>query len=358
MLSQPSISMKEPTPEDSAAAGALDPSEAVESGQGRFRWRWLVGVAIVAGLLALAVHSINLRQFLAALAGSDWRLVALAGLIVVTFCMFACSARLYLLTTPLPHGGRGVGFWSLTSIYFASSAAHHLLPSPAAEVLRTVHLKRRYGYTIGALVASQLIEKVIDALGLSLEVLAVAIFGTLPEALDVSLYIFAALGVSGALAVLLIAWRYRTVHAGKPESDAASEGRLGATGIKIRGFVRRLAEGTYLLRSPRIWIFSLFFSVVNDFANAATAGLVLTALGIHLPIASWFVLVLVARMAGLVPSTPGQFGVIEAGLVVALAAFGIDRNRALAAAVLYHVAHFVPVVLVGLVELRRQWQET
>ncbi|MFI5290922.1 MAG: lysylphosphatidylglycerol synthase transmembrane domain-containing protein [Polyangia bacterium] len=333
----------------------------METGRWPARLRWIIGVVLVVGLLALAAHSIDLKKFLAALASSDWRLVALAGVIVVTVCMFACSLRLYQLTAPLPHGGRGVSFWQLTSIYFASSAAHHLLPSPAAEVLRTVHLKRRYGYTIGALVASQLVEKVIDALGLSLEVLAVAIFGRLPPALDISLYVFAGLGVSGAAAVLIVAWRYRVAHAGKPEPQVESEpasGRLGGTRVKLRGFVKKLAEGTYLLRAPRIWLVSLLCSVINDFANAATAGLVLAAVGIHLPIASWFVLVLVARMAGLLPSTPGQFGVIEAGLVVALAAFGIGSNRALAVAVLYHVAHFIPVVAVGLVELRRQWQET
>jgi uncharacterized protein (TIRG00374 family) len=78
--------------------------------------------------------------------------------------------------------------------------------------------------------------------------------------------------------------------------------------------------------------------------------------GAHLPVAAWFVATLAARMAGLVPSTPGQFGVVEAAMVVALGAFGLEADRALAAAVLYHVAHFVPVTAVGLWEMRRQWQ--
>jgi uncharacterized membrane protein YbhN (UPF0104 family) len=56
-----------------------------------------------------------------------------------------------------------------------------------------------------------------------------------------------------------------------------------------------------------------------------------------------------------VPSTPGQFGVQEAGVVIALGLVGVDHNRALAVALLHHMAHFVPVTLIGLVELRRQW---
>lgn len=345
------------TGSETGAEGAVEqPTVASETGRSGALWRWLVGVGLLGGLAALAVHEIDFRRFLAALAGSDWRLVAISGLIVVTVCMGACSLRLWLLTRPLPCPDKPIGFWSMASIYLASSGAHHLLPSPAAEVLRTVHLKRRYGYTIAALVASQLLEKVIDALGLSLEVLAVAALGRLPKAIHVSLYVFAALGVSGAAAVLVLARRFEHAHHGEP--DPIPSGRAEAFRVRTRGFLRRLAEGTYLLRSPKTWALALFFSFINDFANAATAGLVMAAVGVHLSIASWFVIVLVARMAGLLPSTPGQFGVIEAGLVVALAAFGVDRDRALAVAVLYHVAHFVPVVLVGLIELRRQWQET
>jgi uncharacterized protein (TIRG00374 family) len=169
--------------------------------------------------------------------------------------------------------------------------------------------------------------------------------GNLPRALHGSLLAFAGITAAGVLGVLVLAARHRPDEP-LPESAGA-----------IRSFLHRLTEGMYLLRAPRVWLSSLGCSFVNDLANAATVGLVLAALGVQLPMASWFVVVLVARLAGLLPSTPGQFGVVEAGIVLALSALGVNRNEALAAALLYHLAHFVPITVVGLWELRRPWQK-
>jgi uncharacterized protein (TIRG00374 family) len=306
------------------------------------RARWALALAVVAGLLVLAVREIDFRQVVAALVRSDWRLIVAAGGLAVTVCMWACSVRFWLLTEPLP-SKTPIGFFQLMSVYYASNAAHHLLPAPAAEVLRTVQLKRRHGYSIGALIAAQLVERVIDALALSIEVALVALFGSLPSIMHSSLLVFAGVTGVGVLVVIIVASRH------DPAKDGDDLGR-------VAGFVHRLSEGVYLLRKPRIWLMSLGCSFVNDLANAATVGLVLAACGVHLPLATWFVVVLVARLAGLLPSTPGQFGVVEAGVVLALMAFGVNRNEALAVALLYHLAHFVPITLVGLWELRKQWQ--
>ena len=95
--------------------------------------------------------------------------------------------------------------------------------------------------------------------------------------------------------------------------------------------------------------------MLGDAANALTVGLCLMAVGITLPIAAWFLVMLMARLAGIIPSTPGQFGVQEAGVVVALCLVGVDHNRALAVALLHHMPHFVPVTIIGLYEMRRRW---
>jgi len=109
-----------------------------------------------------------------------------------------------------------------------------------------------------------------------------------------------------------------------------------------------------LLGGPWRWSGPLLCSLICDAGNALSLGLVLSSLDLHLPIGAWFVLVSAARLAGLVPSTPGQFGVVEAAMVLAMSAFGLPAERAFAAALIYHLAHFAPVTLLGLVELRRQ----
>lgn len=314
--------------------------------------RWIVPGIILAALIYLIGRKIDAHQFAQALRLADWRLVAGAGILAGSLCMAGGILRLYTLLSALPHQ-TPVGLAELTSIHFASSAAHNLLPSPAGEVLRTVQLKRRNGYSVGVLVAAQLIEKVIEALGLGIGTLVMAALGGLPRALGAGMFAFAALGAGGAIVVLVVGWRWKLSDAPYAVTDGLAVG--AATRAHAANFFRRLGEGMHQLRAPSVWLRALFASVMSDVANALTVGLCLAAVGVTLPIGAWFLTMLVARAAGLLPSTPGQFGVQEAGVVVALGLCGVDHNRALAVALLHHMAHFVPVTLIGLIELRRQW---
>jgi len=318
----------------------------------RFLTRWILPGAVFAALAWLIARKIDGHEFLSALRLADWRLVVGAGILAGTLCMGGLVLRLHTLLLALPHDSP-VGLWELASIQFASSAAHNLLPAPAGEVLRTVQLKRRHGYSVGVLVAAQLVEKVIEALGLGIGTLVVASLGGLPRGLDASMYAFAALGAGGAITALVVGWRWKSSDAPYAEAKGLPFG--AAVRVHAGNFFRRLGEGMHQLRSPSVWARSLVWSMMSDAANALTVGLCLMAVGVSLPVAGWFLVMLVARAAGLVPSTPGQFGVQEAGVVVALGLIGVDHNRALAVALLHHMAHFVPVTLIGLVELRRQW---
>ena len=226
------------------------------------------------------------------------------------------------------------------------------MPAPAGEVLRTVQLKRRHGYTVGVLVAAQLVEKVIEALGLGIGTLVVASLGGLPRALGASMYAFAALGAGGAIVALVVGWRWELSDAPYPRrTGSRSARRCACTSATSSGASARACTSCARRRCGRA---RSLWSMMSDAANAVTVGLCLMAVGVTLPLAAWFLIMLVARAAGLVPSTPGQFGVQEAGVVVALGLVGVDHNRALAVALLHHMAHFVPVTLIGLVEMKRQ----
>ena len=48
-----------------------------------------------------------------------------------------------------------------------------------------------------------------------------------------------------------------------------------------------------------------------------------------------------------VPSSPGFVGVFEAAIVVGLALYGIPQDRALAYALTYHAATFLPITAAG-----------
>lgn len=312
------------------------------------RFRTLLGLLLQGVLIWLAVRSVNFSLFKSVLWTADSRWLA-AAVPAVAVCMLAGSLRLWLLLRVLPVQGPGVGFGALTSIYLATSAAHNLLPSPAAFVVRTVLLQRGHGYTAGRLVASQLVTAIIDGLCLGILAVAVALVTPLPYALNKAMFLGGAIGGGGVLAFLAVSWIW-----GRQHPDALADG--GAAPAEQAGFLRRTAQALNLLRRPGLWLAGLGCSLLVEVANALSIGLAAASVGTALSFGTCVVLMMIGRLASLAPSTPGQFGVIEAGLVMGFSTLGIDTSRALAIAVLYHLVHFLPVTAVGLWELRRQWR--
>ena len=80
------------------------------------------------------------------------------------------------------------------------------------------------------------------------------------------------------------------------------------------------------------------------------------ALGIDAPPTAWALVLISVNLAILLPSTPGQIGVLEAGAVAALAAFGVPAAPAVAFALVYHAVHFVPSTALGLLGLCLPWR--
>ncbi len=56
-----------------------------------------------------------------------------------------------------------------------------------------------------------------------------------------------------------------------------------------------------------------------------------------------------ARLAGFIPITPGGLGTVDAALVGLLSAFGMSKDEALAANLLWRAATFIPQVVIGIV---------
>lgn len=345
---RPPTAMPLPTPPDRSVPPPHKDGDLVRLVRSS-RTRMALGLGLLLLLSWLAVRSVNFSSFRAALVQADWLMLSLAGLVVVVICIPACSLRLWLLYRQLPTVREPLGYWPFTSIYFVSSAAHHLLPSPAAEVARTLYVRRRWGYTLGALVAAQLAELIIDGLGMGLEFFALSSELRLPGSVERGRLgmLIALVLLLGIGSFLLIAYIWGREH---PDAEPESARPTSA----VLGFVQKLASAMRRLRQPKLWLAALGSSIANDLANTLTFGMVCWAVDVKLSVGVWLIAMVAGRLASILPATPGQFGILEAGLTVTLLPFGVERSRALAIAVLYHLVHFLPVMLVGLWEFRRQ----
>ena len=80
---------------------------------------------------------------------------------------------------------------------------------------------------------------------------------------------------------------------------------------------------------------------------------VFRAFGLRESIAAAIVVLAVLNLATLVKVVPGNVGVFEAAVVLALTRFGIAPEHALGVAVVQHVCYFVALALPGLLPAAR-----
>jgi uncharacterized membrane protein YbhN (UPF0104 family) len=300
-------------------------SEALVGARPRWPLR-AAGWLIAAAVLFVAARRIDFRALGAALRGTAWGWVVLAAICNVVGNTLARVRRWQALLEPVPHRQRA-SFLDLVRVSYASGAVSNLLPARAGELVRVVELKRRRGYPAGALVAAQLAEKGIEAISLGLLCGACAL---LPGARLPPLAVGGALAAS---AVVLLALLPR----------------------RAPGVAGRFLHALRAVHAERSWVRSLLWSLLSDAVDLLLVSLCLRALGIEVHPAVWAMVLLSINLALLLPSTPANLGVLEAGAVLALTASGVGAELALAFALLYHAVHLVPGTVLGVVAISLPW---
>ena len=94
---------------------------------------------------------------------------------------------------------------------------------------------------------------------------------------------------------------------------------------------------------PRAWS----ADVVADAASKGLDSSVIHALGLELTVMQSFAALTAFNLASIVPS-PGNLGSFEAGGTLALTAFGIPKETALAFIFLYHLTQMLPGFVGGM----------
>ncbi len=290
----------------------------------------IVSAALLLGLVALLVTKVDWPQVGTALAHASLPLVLAAGLL--NFVNLACkTARWQTMLAPLAPASSGVGFFRLYYYLIVSYAASAILPARAGEALRVYLLLRRDRIPVADSVGVVLVEKLFEVLGLLTIVLPLPLLMVLPRWAELSIWVIAMGGLGALLVAVLFAGHL--ARGGKPEWE-------------------KLARGLTCMRSPSRVTLAVGWSIAAYLVDAAEIWLVLRALGIDVPWATPALVLLGGNLAIAVPSTPGQLGALEAGVIAGLAIARVPTSQALAFALVYHVMQLLPIVLVGLSGLR------
>jgi hypothetical protein len=111
--------------------------------------------------------------------------------------------------------------------------------------------------------------------------------------------------------------------------------------------LRSFAQGLSILKSPRHFSAVFGWTLLNWTLQPVAFWLGFKAVGIDVP---WSAALLVqgAIVVGVsVPSTPGFFGLFEIAAAAALPLYGVTKTAATTWAILFHVASFIPITIIG-----------
>jgi len=220
-----------------------------------------------------------------------------------------------------------------------------LLPLKLGELMRVAVFRRHNPrLSFGAVLATVVAERVIDALVLSLMVVVALPFASVPTwvgrgAALTALILLAAIGA--AILTSRFAGRFNPADYGRAVN-------------RIHRLFSTLAEGASVLRRPRFLLPTIVWTVLAWMGEAVGLWCAFRALGLGLGFAPALVVTLLFAVGQALPSAPVQLGTHQAMSVFFLAPFGVRAADAVSLSVILQGTNLVVFGILGGVAAARE----
>jgi uncharacterized protein (TIRG00374 family) len=286
-----------------------------------------VGLAVSAIALFLVVRSVDLSAAWSTLRTAQPQWV----LLLVTFIVadvFIRAVRWRVLLGPLTRG-RPLRTTTTAASLLVGYLANNVLPARLGEVVRAHDLGGRTTLSRSAILGTIVVERVVDTM------VVVAIAAVAILVLSVRGIVASAVLVGLALTSLLVVGIVAGIAAHRLPG-AARFGAILARWPRVRGALTRLREGLAVASDLRavggavLLTVACWSSTVFAFAAAAQA------VGVQPTMGQAALLAAGINLATAIPAGPGYIGTFELAAVTIATSVGIDREAALAFALLVH----------------------
>ncbi len=323
------------------------------------RWQFFLGVIISLFFLWLALRGLHLEAFWQALQTANYGWL-FPGVILYFLAVILRAWRWHYLLAPL----KSIPSWELFPITTIGYMGNNIYPARAGEVLRAIILKRRYGVSVSASLATIVIERVFDGM-----VMLAFVFFNLPELArltDDSGFIGNIQQVAfGGTFLFLGAWIAFLLAAMFPQKTLRLAERVllyfpPTLQQKLLPLMERFLGGLKSLRSPFHILMVFLVSLGIWLLETGKYWFVMYAFPFQV---SFFALMLmngIVNLATTIPSAPGYVGTFDAPGIAVLRAYGVDQATAAGYTLVLHVALWLPITLLGAFYLTREgirWQE-
>ena len=308
-------------------------------------WRFWLGVVVSLICLFLLFKNLDLAKLF-----DNLRRVSILyfclGLLAFAVYLSLAAKRWQILLRPV-----GDISWSNSITYgLIGLLANNILPLRIGDVAKSILLANKVQRSKSAFLATVFVERLLDVVALLVFSILLFFVMELPPEIKTT---FVALSVICAIVILFfgLLLRFREEENFVPQLLRLVPKRFRETvGVTLTSFL----SGLLSLGSGTLFVQSLFLSVLAWMFVVASAWFSLLAVGLSLP---WYVpifLVVVTNLGGIIPASPGSFGVFDALVVYALSLWGANKEISVTMAIVYHGGTYIMVTALGLFFLWRE----
>jgi len=303
---------------------------------------WIVAsLAIAVACLAYALRQVHLQALLQRLMEAQYGYaLPIMALHVLYYALTAVNWALLL---------RPLGRFSVRRVVPAMMigfGGNNVFPARLGELARIVVFARQERCSTGAVLASLVLERVLDVLSLLVIYMAALAFTpSLPGAVATGARWLAVIFLPVCVGILLFLVKpepfmaiWRWLARWLPEHWSARGTRL----------LEGVLHGLSTLHSPRRVAMLVGIALVKWQLIVAQVWIAVFAFGVVLSFHVAMIALVFSAIAVSLPNTPGYVGTVQAAFVLALTPFGVPPEVAFGSSVLYLVSQWLPTTLAGL----------
>ncbi|NJN94701.1 MAG: flippase-like domain-containing protein [Anaerolineales bacterium] len=311
-------------------------------------WKFWLGAGVSAFFVILALRGLDLGQVWQDVqAANYWWL--LPGVLAYFVGVWARTWRWHYLLRPI----KPIPLKTMWPVVVIGYMGNNVYPFRAGEVIRAYVLKKKEGVSMGASIATILVERIFDGL-----VMLLFVFIALPSAPGLpdwlrQIVILASLAFLGAL---IFFFGMAALPQASRNLYRWAIGNFAPRPLqaKMLALADRFMEGLSSLARLQDVLMIFFTSVIIWLLETIKYWFVMHAFNFSV---SFFALMLmngVVNLATTLPSAPGYIGTFDGPGIEVLKVFGVNPTVAAAYTLVLHAALWLPITVLGFWYMARE----
>lgn len=290
--------------------------------------------AIIVVMLVLFARTVDWTQTWAAIrtAAPD---VLIAAAVVNLLSLAVKGIRWWLFLRPVG----ATSLWLAMRATFAGAGLNNVLVANSGEAARVIFVARSAHVSSARVLATLALERLFELVGYVVMLVGSLSFLALPpEVARTRPFAIAALVVLLALMVYLVR---------RPPIAAAVDHDQGSLWGRVRTYFSHFVHAISGLSTTSRFVAALGLSVLAWALQVATYHLTARAAHFDISVVGTVAALIAVNLGFAIRATPGNLGVFQLLYALSAEAFGLDKDRAIAVALLIQTQQILPVTLIG-----------